>query len=265
MSATGMDGHTSEEISDRIWRGEARENLVTRVANAIRSQVQSGQLACGVQLRGEVEFARELGVSRATLREATRMLTREGLLTIRHGVGTFVGENYGHLSSRLESMHSLSTLIRERGNEARVDGIRIRRIAASREVAIALNVTPASPVAEITRRRLIDTRPLAVAYDYISLVDAEWKLPLIKTFDGESIYRFMATKLYQQMVTSHASITAVSSNRKHAELLHVKIGFPLLFMREIQFDAKRLPGLYSTIYHNSSLMEFTLERSGARP
>lgn len=260
-----MNEHSTEEISDRIWRGETRENLATRVANAIRCQVQSGQLACGVQLRGEVEFARELGVSRPTLREATRMLTREGLLTIRHGVGTFVAEGPGHLSSRLESVHSLSALIREKGGEARVDGLKIRSIAASREVAIALNIIPASPVAEITRRRLIGKKPLAVAYDYISLTDAEWKLPLIKTFDGESIYRFMATKLQQQMVSSEASITAVSSNTKHAELLHVKTGFPLLLMREIQFDAQRLRALYSVIYHNSSLMEFTLERPGARP
>jgi DNA-binding GntR family transcriptional regulator len=260
-----MDNRSTEEICDRIWRGAPRENLVTRVANAIRYQVQSGQLARGVQLRGEIEFARELGVSRPTLREATRLLTREGLLTIRHGVGTFVAESHGHLSSRLESMHSLSALIREKGGEARVDALKIRRIAASNEVAIALDVVPASPVAEITRRRLIGTKPLAVAYDYISLVDAEWKLPVIKTFDGESIYQFMATKLRQPMASSKASITAVSSSTRHAQLLKVKVGSPLLLMREIQFDAQGLRGLYSVIYHNSSLMEFTLERPGLRP
>ena len=96
--ATGVDDRSTGELSNRIWHGAPRENLVTRVANAIREQVQSGQLARGVQLRGEVEFARELGVSRQTLREATRVLTQEGLLTIRHGVGTFVAESPTHLS-----------------------------------------------------------------------------------------------------------------------------------------------------------------------
>lgn len=260
-----MGARLTEDISDRIWRGGPRENLVTRVANAIRYQVQSGQLARGVQLRGEIEFARELGVSRPTLREATRMLTREGLLTIRHGVGTFVAESHNQLSSRLESMHSLSTLIREKGAEPRVDSLKVRRIAASNEVAIALSVPPASPVAQITRRRLMDSKPLAVAYDYISLIDDEWKLALIKAFDGESIYKFMATKLQRPVVSTEGAISAVSANRKHAQLLHVRECFPLLLMREIQFDAHRLRALYSVIFHNSSLMEFTLQRPGARP
>jgi GntR family transcriptional regulator len=265
MRPAGMDQHSTEDISDPVWPPAPRENLVTRVANAIRYQVESGQLARGVQLRGEVEFARELGVSRPTLREATRMLTREGLLTIRHGVGTFVAKDHGHLSAQLESMLSLSALIREKGGEARVDSLKIRRTTAGSEIAIALDIAPASPIVQIARRRLIGNKPLAVAYDYISLVDAEWKLPVIETFDGGSIYGFMAEKLSQQVVSSQASIAAVSANAKHARLLHVKTGFPLLLMREIQFDAERRRALYSVIYHNSSLMEFTLKRPGARP
>ncbi len=81
-----------------------------------------------------------------------------------------------------------------------------------------------------------------MAYDYIALgSDAEWKLPLIKTFDGGSIYEFMATRLQRQLVSSEATVTAVSASRKHAELLHVKNGFPLLLMREVQFEAQPPP------------------------
>jgi GntR family transcriptional regulator len=265
MGNSDADGPSTNGLSERIWNGMPRENLATRVANAIREQVHSGKLARGVQLRGEVEFARELGVSRQTLREATRLLTREGLLTIRHGVGTFVAESPGYLSSPLDTMHSMSALIRKHGGEARVDGLKIRTVAATAEIAVALDVPEASPVAEIFRRRLVGSTPLVVAYDYIALLDeAEWKLPLIKTFDGGSIYEFMATKFQRQLVSSEATVTAVSASKKHAELLHVKVGFPLLLMREVQFEAQRRRGLYSVIYHNSSLMQFTLARPGKR-
>lgn len=264
MTALDLNGNSTAELSDRIWRGAPRENLVTRVANAIREQVQSGQLARGVQLRGEIPFARELGVSRQTLREATRLLTREGLLTIRHGAGTFVADVPGYLSSPLDIMNSLSGLIRERGGEARVEGLKVRRIPATVQIATALAVPEASPVAEIARVRLIGAKPLAVAYDYIALLEADWKMTLIKAFDGESIYRFMATQLQRPMVSSESSVTAVACNRKHAGLLHVKVGFPLLLMREVHFDAQRHRGLYSVIYHNSSHMEFTVIRPGAR-
>jgi GntR family transcriptional regulator len=265
MSDRERDGLSTKGLSDRIWNGVPRENLATRVANAIRELVQSGKLERGVQLRGEIEFARELGVSRQTLREATRLLTREGLLTIRHGAGTFVAETPGYVSSSLDTMHSMSALIRETGGEARVDSVRIRQVPATTKIALALDIPEASPVAEILRRRLIGSTPLAVAYDYIALLDgAEWKLPLIKTFDGGSIYEFMATRLQRHLVSSEATVTAVSASRKHAELLRVKYGFPLLLMREIQFEAQRRRALYSAIYHNSSLMQFTLTRPGMR-
>lgn len=251
-------------LSDRIWNGMPRQNLATRVANAIREQVQSGKLERGVQLRGEVEFARELGVSRQTLREATRLLTREGLLTIRHGVGTFVAASPGYLSSPLDTMHAMSALIRENGNDARVDSLRIRQITATADIAKALNVPETSPIAEIFRRRLVGSAPLAVAYDYIALLDsAEWKLPLIKGFDGGSIYELMAAKLQRQLVSSEATVTAVAASKKHAELLRVKVGFPLLLMQEVHFEAQRRRGLYSVIYHNSSMVQFTLARPGA--
>ena len=253
-----------EQLTEQIWRGAPRENLVNRVANAIRSQIQSGQLAPGTQLRSEIEFARELCISRQTLREATRMLTREGMLTIRHGVGTFVAEQSDTLSSPINNINSLSALIRKKGGEPRVDGLKVQRTTATAEVAAALHISTGSPVAEITRRRLIDTKPLVVAYDFIPLENVAWQLPLIKAFDGESIYQLMATKLHRPMVSSEASITAVSASKKHAELLNVKTGYPLLLMREIQFDAQHLRGLYSVIYHNSSLLEFTLERPGTR-
>jgi GntR family transcriptional regulator len=263
-AARKADHPLQEQLTEKIWHGAPRENLVTRVANAIRAQIQSGVLTPGTQLRSEIEFARELCISRQTLREATRMLTREGMLNIRHGVGTFVAEQSNCLSSPINNINSLSALIRKKGGEPRVDGLKVQRIPATSEVAAALRISAAFPVAEITRRRLIGIKPLVVAYDYIPLDNPAWQLPLIKTFDGESIYQFMATKLHRPMVSSQASITAVSANKKHAELLQVKTGFPLLLMREIQFDAQNLRGLYSVIYHNSALLEFTLERPGTR-
>lgn len=44
----------------------------------------------GDKLPNEVDFSRRLGVSRATLREAIRDLTVQGVLEVRRGKGTFV-------------------------------------------------------------------------------------------------------------------------------------------------------------------------------
>jgi DNA-binding GntR family transcriptional regulator len=61
--------------------------LVTRIADTLRQAVMSGELRPGQRIRQE-EFASELGVSRTPLREAFRVLEKEGWLVAepRHGV-----------------------------------------------------------------------------------------------------------------------------------------------------------------------------------
>jgi GntR family transcriptional regulator len=256
-----MDAPATDGINKLLWNGMARENLATRVANAIREQIRSGKLQQGSRLPGELELSKELGVSRQTLREATQNLTREGLLTIRHGSGTFVAEGSEQLTSSLDTMNSMSRLIREHGGESKVEALRIRSIPATAEIAAALDVPEKSPVAEIFRLRLIGSKPLAIAYDYIALLDdSSWKLPIIKSFDGGSIYQFMAANLKKEFAFSEAVVTAVEANRKHADLLCLKHGSPLLFLRETQFDMSNRRCLYSVIYHNPTMVEFSMKR-----
>lgn len=54
---------------------------------------EENRFSVGDKLPNELELARELGVSRSTLREAVRMLTTNGILEIRRGKGTFVTGN----------------------------------------------------------------------------------------------------------------------------------------------------------------------------
>ena len=59
--------------------------------------VAEKRMAPGEKLPNELELARELGISRTTLREAVRALTERGVLEIRRGKGTFVSERVEHL------------------------------------------------------------------------------------------------------------------------------------------------------------------------
>ena len=81
------------------------QSLVQRTADRLYSQITAeGRLGPGDKLPNEVELSRQLGVSRATLREAIRTLTAQGVLEVRRGKGTFVAsraaEDFGF--SRLE-------------------------------------------------------------------------------------------------------------------------------------------------------------------
>ncbi|WP_201467209.1 GntR family transcriptional regulator [Janibacter melonis] len=61
-----------------------------RVASLLREQIHVGDLSDGEKLPGEAELARDLGVSRGTVRQAIAELQRQNLVDTQMGVGSFV-------------------------------------------------------------------------------------------------------------------------------------------------------------------------------
>ncbi len=66
--------------------------LYAQIAADLRARIVAGKLKPGSQLPSEHELAAEFGVGRPTLRQATELLVRHGLLSRRRGAGTFVEE-----------------------------------------------------------------------------------------------------------------------------------------------------------------------------
>ncbi|NUS90282.1 MAG: FadR family transcriptional regulator [Streptomyces sp.] len=64
--------------------------VVPQVEGALRDMLREGRWERGERLPNEVMLAAELGVGRSSVREAVRLLARDGLLDVRHGSGTFV-------------------------------------------------------------------------------------------------------------------------------------------------------------------------------
>ena len=72
-----------------------KANLREQTARRLYDMVVEGRVAPGDKLPNEVELSRQLGVSRATLREAIRDLTVQGVLEVRRGKGTFAAAGAG--------------------------------------------------------------------------------------------------------------------------------------------------------------------------
>src|SRR5678809_557601 len=67
-----------------------RKTLTEISQQELRGAILGGTFRPGSQLPTEAELCAMLGVSRTVVREALRVLEDEGLVTRRHGVGTFV-------------------------------------------------------------------------------------------------------------------------------------------------------------------------------
>jgi len=69
--------------------------LYRQIADQIRTLIGNGEVAPGARLPAERDLARQLGVSRPSLREALIALEVEGLLDVRVGSGIYVAQSDG--------------------------------------------------------------------------------------------------------------------------------------------------------------------------
>lgn len=67
-----------------------KTTLAEKLAEETTALILSGDLQSGSALPTEVELADQYGVSRAVVRDATRMLMARGLVEVQHGKGVFV-------------------------------------------------------------------------------------------------------------------------------------------------------------------------------
>lgn len=70
-----------------------KETLAEQVAGSVKEAILAGEWAPGESLPTEPELAEAFGVSRAVVRDATRMLAAQGLVEAQHGRGVFVTES----------------------------------------------------------------------------------------------------------------------------------------------------------------------------
>jgi len=67
-----------------------KQTMAEQMAQTIQELILSGELEGGAVLPTEPELAEQFGVSRAVVRDATRILMARGLVDVKHGLGVFV-------------------------------------------------------------------------------------------------------------------------------------------------------------------------------
>jgi GntR family transcriptional regulator len=89
-------------------------HLYLQVIDRLKSDIEKGVYRENEKLPSEFELSKKLGVSRATLREALRLLEEENVIIRRHGVGTFVNPK-PVFTSGIEQLSSISSMIENVG------------------------------------------------------------------------------------------------------------------------------------------------------
>jgi GntR family transcriptional regulator len=211
----------------------------------------------GTRLPSEPDLAADLGVSRATLREAMRTFETQGLIRRRQGAGTFVVGQPPVMEDGLELLESMLTMARRTNMNVGPGPVSVERILASEEFASALDVALETPLVRVSRTMCVDTRPVAYLVDTLpeEVLHPE---ELTQRFNG-SVLDYLIQR-GDPLTVSRTEITASNATATVAKKLEIQRGDVLLCFTAKLFTASGKVVDYSYSYFVPGYFKFHIVR-----
>ncbi len=206
--------------------GTRRRPLYQEVTDTLAEIISN--MEPGSFLPSEPALAKELGVSRATLREAMRPFEQRGSIIRRQGVGTYVTSPPPLIESGLEVMDSLLTIADRMNLEIEMGMCEVTERYPNLEEAEILGISISSPLIQISRTIVAEGRPLAYLVDSVPkeiLPQARWE----KDFSG-SVIDLLSREYEHELAYERTEISAISADRRLAAILRIQRRTALLFM-----------------------------------
>jgi GntR family transcriptional regulator len=210
------------------------------------------------RLPSEPQLAKQMGVSRATLREAMRSFEGQGMIRRRQGVGTFVVARVPVMEAGLEVLESIETIAQRSGLTVRMGELEARQIAADTIQAAALNLEVGANLTCVARIIFTDQRPIAYLVDTLP-VDILAVDGLQAGFTG-SVLDLLLRRGDPKLSQSRSEIKAIGATSEVARALQIQRGDVLLhFAAQLYAEDRRVVD-YSISYFLPGYFRFHVVR-----
>jgi GntR family transcriptional regulator len=142
--------------------------LPTRVRDGLLATIEERGLRAGEQIPTEAELGALFGVSRSTVREALRLLERDGVIRTEHGRGRFLAAGGALRVERpIDRFESVTDMLGALGHRVTSSVLAVEEDGATRPEADALGLDGGAPVLRLVRLRYGDDRPLLYTVDTV--------------------------------------------------------------------------------------------------
>lgn len=211
-------------------------------------------MAAGDALPSERDLCTILGASRVTVRKAIGLLIEDGMLTRRHGSGTFVSQRIEAPGSYLGSFSEDAQL---RGEAS--ESIWITKIVgpATEDEARPLEIEVGAPVARLSRVRLSTGEPLAIEN---AVIPAEM-LGSVEEIDN-SLYQALDQRGNRPVIGTQR-IRAALAGANEASLLSIAPGAELLRIERLTRRADGRPVELTRSAYRGDRYDFVSELRGS--
>jgi len=218
-----------------------------QIADDLREQISVGKLRPGDQLPTEPQLATAYGASRSTIRLAVGMLTTNGLVETRQGMGTFVRQPAAPrtvLLTREEDWQAgehTDTALQPTGegtNRPVMARFLAETATASAEIAAALHVAEGARVVVRRSHLRLDQEPWSLVASYYP-IDIASGTPLEQAGPMEQSASLLLTQLGHRPAGYRDDVYARMPDPTEAEFFRLASVVPVTVVSRTAYDASR--------------------------
>jgi GntR family transcriptional regulator len=228
--------------------------LYLQLQRAIRESVRAGTIKADEALPSERDLAKQLGISRVTVRKAIAGLVEDGLLVQRWGSGTFIASNM-HVEQPLSRLSSFTDDMIARGLKPSAIFLQRSTGPASPKESMALGLSPGHSVSRIQRLRMADDVPMAIEH---AVVPSRF---LPDPAEVETSLYAVLIKRGSEPRRALQHLHAVLLNNEQAELLRLRPGSAALYIERRSFLATGEAVEFTCSYYRGDAYDFVVELS----
>lgn len=222
--------------------------LYYQLEQFIIKNIENGTLKNGEMIPPEKELAKELNISRTTIRQAFSDLASKGFIDRLKAKGTFIStpKIYGEFIQKLEPFDAE---MHKKGITPSTKVLKTSVEMPLPEIQKKLNLDDSEKVIVLERLRYGNDKPIVYVKTYLS----EKSLAGIVDEDLEhnSLYMLMRQKYGINVQSVNRKLTATSSDDYVSELLKVDSNTAVLFSMTTGYDAGNNPVEYSLASYRS--------------
>ena len=206
--------------------------LWRQIVGRLQSDIAAGALKPGMRLPTEAALSTQFGVNRHTVRRALEELSRDGLVRVEQGRGSFVAEDV--LDYTVEARTRFSEWIRKHNKEPSGIIRQLREIPADPRVAAGLGVRGGSRVVVLERLGFADDRPVSLARHYFPSVRLKGMLQALQA--TPRITDALRAVGIDDYLRQQTRVTARLPTQTEAELLRMARNRPVLITENVNVD-----------------------------
>ncbi|KNF09680.1 GntR family transcriptional regulator [Gottschalkia purinilytica] len=239
-----------------------RVNKTTAVQKALENLREYIKDTVSEVLPNEDELSRYLGVSRLTVREATTVLEREGVVSRVQGKGTLINSFVTKLENRIDCGSDIEGCLRQNGYDVRfeVDELEFRKATKVEESKLGLN--PEDSILVV--KKILYANEMAAAV-YIDRVPE--KLLKTKKFTAEDLRPCIfptIESLCQKSITHDVvQLYPHGADEDLARIFNIEINTPILRFDVLEYTSDSITLMYNTEFYTDKFIKFTLCRNVA--